>query len=115
MPLLFAIVYDRYKDCNGVVSDGCETSVNDDTNNCGACNTPAAPFPNAAPACVDGASVLGTCNPGWVLDACPIFCLLLLSNPNRKVMPSSTVGPIKQTSRLSSSHFVSRFMLGHGC
>jgi hypothetical protein len=56
----------RFRNCDGDASNGCEVDLNTSPANCGACNTPAAPFPNAAAACVNGVRALGTCNPGWV-------------------------------------------------
>jgi hypothetical protein len=56
----------RFGNCDGVASNGCEVNLNTSVANCGACDKPAAPFPNAAAACMNGARALGTCNPGWV-------------------------------------------------
>jgi hypothetical protein len=111
VPLLFAA--DRYKDCNGVVSDGCETSIKDDPLNCGACNAAASPFANAAPACVNGASALGTCNPGRVCDAGPIYSLLLC-NTNSTV-PLSTADSITQTSQTCMLIFWYLLRVESGC
>jgi hypothetical protein len=56
----------RFGNCDGNPSNGCEVNLNTSVANCGACNTPAAPFANAAAACVNGVRALGTCNQGWV-------------------------------------------------
>jgi hypothetical protein len=55
----------RFDNCDGNPSNGCETNLNTDVANCGACNTAATPVSNAAaPACVNGQPGLGTCNTG---------------------------------------------------
>lgn len=54
-----------YKDCNGLVGDGCEVDSKSDPNNCGACGMKCAGFPNAMPACDGSACTIGTCNAGY--------------------------------------------------
>ena len=49
-----------WADCNGVYRDGCETHVDTNVNNCGACGN-ACGFPHAFPACAGGACVIDTC------------------------------------------------------
>src|SRR5205085_2694563 len=47
-----------YKHCTGMESGGCETSVNSDLMNCGACGKMCpAMVPNGSPACINGACV----------------------------------------------------------
>jgi hypothetical protein len=54
----------RYKDCNGVLSDGCEVNLYTDPNNCGACNAVVS-LPNVAtPTCTAGKPSIGACSPG---------------------------------------------------
>jgi hypothetical protein len=50
-------------DCNNDGSDGCETDGTS-TQNCGGCGN-VCNVPNAAPACVSGACVVGSCNMGF--------------------------------------------------
>ncbi len=54
-----------FDDCNGDASDGCETPVLSDPNNCGGCGTPCTGKPNAKANCTAGNCVLGDCNPGF--------------------------------------------------
>jgi hypothetical protein len=54
----------RYTDCNGVLSDGCETHTAADPNNCGACNVVVS-LPNVAtPTCTAGKPSIGACSLG---------------------------------------------------
>ncbi|MDO9017470.1 MAG: hypothetical protein Q7V43_11205, partial [Myxococcales bacterium] len=48
-------------DCDGMVSNGCETNTVISTTHCNTCNR-ACSLPNSAPSCVASACVLGTCN-----------------------------------------------------
>jgi hypothetical protein len=64
----------RFGNCDGRPGNGCETNLNTDPSNCGACNTSATPFSNAAPACMDGQPALGTCNEGWACYAIVMCC-----------------------------------------
>ncbi|HVU02407.1 MAG TPA: vWA domain-containing protein [Polyangiaceae bacterium] len=43
-----------FKDCNGDTSDGCETNLDTDPGNCGACSTPCPGATNATPVCFVG-------------------------------------------------------------
>ncbi|MDP3275777.1 MAG: hypothetical protein Q8Q09_11315 [Deltaproteobacteria bacterium] len=52
-----------FANCDGDVSNGCETSVTS-ISNCGACGTVCS-FANATPVCTAGACGLGTCLPGF--------------------------------------------------
>ncbi len=54
-----------YDDCNADITDGCETSVLTDINNCGGCSVPCKGLPNAAATCTAGNCVLGQCNVGY--------------------------------------------------
>lgn len=54
-----------YDDCNLQVPDGCETSLNDDVNNCGACGTACKIPPNGTASCVNGACTLAACDAGF--------------------------------------------------
>ncbi|MBI3183734.1 MAG: hypothetical protein HYZ28_16475 [Myxococcales bacterium] len=60
-----------FKDCNGVVSDGCEIDSNTDLAHCGACNNACAVPANAVATCTTGACGY-TCSPGFIdLDGSP--------------------------------------------
>ena len=50
-------------DCDHDGLDGCETDITT-LQNCGGCGN-VCNLPNAAPACVDGACTVGSCNPGY--------------------------------------------------
>lgn len=53
-----------FANCNGLASDGCETNVMTDLNNCGTCgHFCAAPF--ATPACLSGACIIASCFAGY--------------------------------------------------
>jgi hypothetical protein len=58
------LLHCSFGDCDNNTYNGCEVNLNTDAAHCGSCATPAAPFANAAPACVNGASALGICNQG---------------------------------------------------
>ena len=68
-----------FDDCNGMVADGCETSVSGDVNNCGACGIRCGSVPNAKNACISGACQLTGCNNGYsdcdgnVMNGCEIL------------------------------------------
>lgn len=52
-------------DCNGVAGDGCETELETDQANCGACGKACGPeFPHQSVACVEGAC-RSVCTLGW--------------------------------------------------
>ena len=53
-----------FADCDGQVSNGCETNTAADTGNCGGCGN-ACNLPHAAPACTGGICTVGACNPGF--------------------------------------------------
>jgi hypothetical protein len=61
----------NYKNCNGLLDDGCESDLFTDTANCGACGNACA----AGQPCVNG---MCGCPPG--LDACWGFCVDLKTN-----------------------------------
>jgi hypothetical protein len=54
-----------FDDCDVNQSNGCETSVLADPNNCGGCGKLCNGLPNAAANCVSGNCVLGACNAGF--------------------------------------------------
>jgi hypothetical protein len=51
-------------DCDGAITNGCETNTTNDASHCGDCNTVCA-FSNAAAHCSNGACAMGTCNSGY--------------------------------------------------
>lgn len=51
-------------DCNGDANDGCETHLDVDISNCGACGTPCPSFPHQPGTCVGGACK-ATCDGGF--------------------------------------------------
>ncbi|MFT3769699.1 MAG: putative metal-binding motif-containing protein [Minicystis sp.] len=53
-----------FADCNNNGLDGCETNLGTSAANCGACGA-ACNVPNAAPACVNSACQIGSCNIGF--------------------------------------------------
>lgn len=53
-----------YGDCNGTVEDGCETSLHDDPQHCGACGEPCK-IPRATSSCISGQCVAVGCAPGY--------------------------------------------------
>jgi hypothetical protein len=53
-----------YDNCNGKVLDGCEVSLQEDANHCGACGT-VCTFPNAVAACKAGACEPSGCTEPW--------------------------------------------------
>ena len=50
-----------YLDCNDKVADGCETNINQDSSNCGACNKVCA-LPHATEVCLSGNCAVGACD-----------------------------------------------------
>ena len=54
-----------FGDCNHNASDGCETSLGTDLNNCGACGTACTALAHATSACANGACGIGTCLAGF--------------------------------------------------
>src|SRR5262249_15614694 len=53
----------NYRDCDHEPKNGCETAE-DDASNCGSCGH-VCKIDHAAPACKNGACVVGTCDDGW--------------------------------------------------
>ena len=53
-----------WADCDGLVSNGCETNVGADTNNCGTCGN-VCNLANANQACTGGICTVGSCKPGF--------------------------------------------------
>ncbi|CAF0953865.1 unnamed protein product [Adineta steineri] len=51
-------------DCNNNLSDGCETGISADVNNCGACGT-ICNLPQATATCAASACAIGSCNAGY--------------------------------------------------
>ncbi len=54
-----------FDDCNMMVVDGCETSLNTDKMNCGTCANMCADPANGVGACVGGMCMLANCNAGY--------------------------------------------------
>jgi hypothetical protein len=53
-----------FANCNGIASDGCESSTSTDPNNCGGCGK-VCNVPNATAACKAGACAVSQCNAGF--------------------------------------------------
>ncbi|MFT3766123.1 MAG: hypothetical protein QM820_11495 [Minicystis sp.] len=53
-----------WADCNGLVSDGCETNVGADVNNCGVCGK-TCNLANATATCTGGTCTIGACAQGF--------------------------------------------------
>jgi hypothetical protein len=53
-----------YADCDNNPSDGCETSISTDPNNCGACNHVCS-IQHGTPSCFAGSCAVGSCNSGY--------------------------------------------------
>ncbi|MBI5518275.1 MAG: FG-GAP repeat protein [Deltaproteobacteria bacterium] len=53
-----------FGNCDGLVSNGCETNTSSSASNCGACGNVCS-FPNASAGCRGGACALGACNTGF--------------------------------------------------
>lgn len=53
-----------WADCDGDVTNGCETNTGADVNNCGVCGK-VCNLPNATAACTGGICTIGACNPGF--------------------------------------------------
>ena len=75
-----------YSNCNGKLTDGCETNTQTDPNNCGLCGTICtAFFPHVVPACVNSACT-SVCVTGWrdcnliVTDGCEISIINDVNN-----------------------------------
>ena len=54
-----------FRDCDKMLGNGCETNINLDPVNCGACNNNCAQLPHAAAGCMAGQCVIGSCNQGF--------------------------------------------------
>jgi RHS repeat-associated protein len=54
-----------FGDCDGNACNGCETDLTTTLADCGACGHTCGAIANGTPACVGGACVVGTCNPGF--------------------------------------------------
>jgi hypothetical protein len=54
----------RFRNCDGLVPNGCERDTGSDANNCGACGVVCS-APNATPRCTSGACGLSVCNTGF--------------------------------------------------
>lgn len=52
-------------DCNGDLSDGCETVLASDPAHCGTCDHPCEPQPHALVSCIHGQCASGACEPGF--------------------------------------------------
>ncbi len=53
-----------FKNCDGDPANGCETNLQDDPANCGACGVTCV-TPHATPACDMGTCAVATCDSGW--------------------------------------------------
>ncbi len=53
-----------YSNCDGNASNGCESRLAEDPNNCSRCGNRCV-VSNATAACLFGACIVGTCNSGW--------------------------------------------------
>ena len=66
-----------YADCNAQTSDGCETAVNADVNNCGSCGL-VCTATHATSACSSGMCAISSCNAGFadcdasIFDGCEV-------------------------------------------
>lgn len=56
--------HDGFDDCNDDPSDGCETELLTDIENCGVCGRVCDALPHAAPGCFDGSCGVGECDTG---------------------------------------------------
>ena len=54
----------NYDNCDGNATNGCESLLIGDVNNCGRCGQRCM-LPNAVPLCIGSACRVGGCNPGW--------------------------------------------------
>lgn len=74
-----------YGDCDGVVSNGCETDVLADANHCSACNKPCN-LPNATASCSAGQCAIASCAAGFedcngrAEDGCEVNLLADVAN-----------------------------------
>jgi hypothetical protein len=60
---------DKYSDCDGDLSNGCEVSLDDDPLNCGGCGTPCGSSESCCGgSCCNGVCLLGACVGGTVPD-----------------------------------------------
>jgi len=66
-------------DCDGVVSNGCETNILDDTLNCGACGAECSALLSPPSYCTAGVCVPGCIDPGSTV--CGSQCVYLQSDP----------------------------------
>jgi hypothetical protein len=53
-----------FRDCNGIVADGCEVDSNADAQNCGSCGYVCA-LPDATSRCDGGSCAIANCNVGY--------------------------------------------------
>lgn len=74
-----------YGDCNANMTDGCETFLLNNPQNCGGCNVVCA-LPNATATCVNGVCTIGSCNVGFAncngitADGCEVNVLNNVQN-----------------------------------
>jgi hypothetical protein len=54
-----------YADCDGNKANKCETNIQTNANNCGACGKVCS-FPNATSACMNGSCAIASCKSPWV-------------------------------------------------
>lgn len=54
-----------FRNCDGVVANGCETNINNSVNNCGNCGIACPGVPNGFVACSNGTCVIAGCSAGF--------------------------------------------------
>ncbi|XP_024398285.1 uncharacterized protein [Physcomitrium patens] len=57
--------YRGMTDCNGNITDGCETNTYSDLNNCNGCGSVCAARPHSSPICVNSLGCYFICDEGW--------------------------------------------------
>lgn len=55
-----------FQDCNGIITDGCESPSSTDINNCGSCNNDCTALPNTnSTTCMGGSCMITSCDSGF--------------------------------------------------
>lgn len=68
-----------FGDCDASIGNGCEINLTNDEQNCGTCGYVCPDLPNATPACLNAACIIGACDAGWAdcdastFDGCETF------------------------------------------